>query len=161
MLNKELLLASGGTSPWENPQISDFGTWGGTSFAVKCTGDSSTGWSGYEVWRAFDKNESTGYFNRQRSAANSLTISLYNPKPVRLTRINVKQAYYGFGTATLNYSDDGNNWTRVQSGIINGENSITHSGFHKYWKFSDLGAFSGGWRNIDVIEIYLYGWEKG
>lgn len=160
MLNKELLLM-GGIRPWENPQMSSAGTWGGTTFAVRCTGDSSTGWNGEEVWRAFDKNESTDYFNRHGSGANFLTISMYNPKPVRLTRIKVTQARYGFGTATLSYSDDGSSWTKVQSGIINGENSITYSGFHKYWEFSNLGANSGGWRNIHVSEIYLYGWERG
>ena len=84
---------------WENPSINSDGTIGGNSFAVAATGDRGNN----GIWKAFNKNTSDDYFNRCGSGANQdyLTITMYNPKPVSITQVDITTAYYGFKIAIL------------------------------------------------------------
>ena len=74
-----------GEREWENPAISELGTIGGSTFACAATGD--RGDNGINV--AFDKNQSTSYFNRCGSGAgiDYLTITMYNPVAIRVRSI--------------------------------------------------------------------------
>lgn len=163
MFNKELLLQSEKIKVWENPKISGVGTIGSSNFAVDCTGDSRYGWSGNEIWRAFDKNTSTEYFNRCGSGAKEdyLTITMYANKPIRLTNITITQTGYGFGSGILQYSDNGSSWKDIKT-VKNGSNAISLTTFHRYWRIrkAAYGNNSGGWRNINISEIYLRGFQQ-
>lgn len=162
MFQKELLLINS-IKPWENPKLSANGTIGGSTFAVTSTGDA--GPSGDNpIWHAFDKNESTTFFDRCGSDATEdmLTITMYNPNPVKLTSVTVTPGYWEFKTAILQYSDNGSSWTDLVT-IGNSANTISHNGFHKYWRMRkvSIGNNSGGWRNCQVKEIVLKGWVTG
>lgn len=91
MLQKQFLLVNS-IKPWENPKLSANGTIGGSTFAVTSTGDAGpSGHNGNPTWQAFDKNESTTFFDRCGSGATEdrLTITMYNPNPVKLTSVTV------------------------------------------------------------------------
>lgn len=147
----------GGERGWENPAISELGTIGGSTFACAATGD--RGNNGINV--AFDKNQSTSYFNRCGSAAaiDYLTITMYNPVAIRVRSIEVVPAYYGFDKGILQYSDNGNTWTDIKT-ITKGQNDVPDVGLHKYWKIRAIeGVYRGGFRNVEIYEIYLRGFE--
>lgn len=151
---------------WENPAISSDGTIGGNSFAVAATGDRGNN----GIWKAFNKNTSDDYFNRCGSGANQdyLTITMYNPKPVSITHVDITTAYYGFKTAILCCSGNGSNYIDVQQisgGTVNQSgktisNYINSPGYYRYWKMRAIAINNNvsGWRNVHVSEIVLKGY---
>lgn len=146
-----------GEREWENPAISELGTIGGSTFACAATGDRGNN----GVNAAFDKRQSTEYFNRCGSNAviDYLTITMYNPVAIKVRSIEIIPAYYGFDSGILQYSDDGSTWTDIKT-ITNGQNEVPDVGLHKYWKIRAIeGVYSGGFRNVHVYEIYLRGFE--
>lgn len=146
-----------GEREWENPQISELGTIGGSTFACAATGDRGNN----DINMAFDKNQSTAYFNRCGSAAeiDYLTITMYNPVAIRVRSIEIVPDYYRLDKGILQYSDNGSTWIDIK-GIIQGQNDVPDVGLHKYWKIRAIeGKYSGGYRNVNVSEIYLRGFE--
>lgn len=146
-----------GEREWENPAISELGTLGGSTFACAATGD--RGNNGINV--AFDKNQSTAYFNRCGSGASIdyLTITMYNPVAIRVRSIEIVPAYYSLDKGILQYSDNGSTWTDIKA-VTKGQNDVPDVGLHKYWKIRAIeGVYSGGFRNVQVSEIYLRGFE--
>lgn len=146
-----------GEREWENPAISELGTIGGSTFACAATGDHGNN----EINVAFDKNQSTSYFNRCGSHAHLdyLTITMYNPVAIRVRSIEIIPARYGFDTGILQYSDNGSTWTDIKN-VKKGQNDVPDVGLHKYWKIRAIaGVYSGGSRNVEVSEIYLRGLE--
>lgn len=142
---------------WENPEISKLGTLGGSTFACAATGDRGNN----EINVAFDKNQSTEYFNRCGSSAeiDYLTITMYNPVAIRVRSIEIVPAYYSLDSGILQYSDNGSTWTDIKA-ITKGQNDVPDVGLHKYWKIRAIeGKYSGGYRNVNVSEIYLRGFE--
>lgn len=142
---------------WENPKISELGTLGGSTFACAATGDRGNN----EINMAFDKNQSTSYFNRcgSDSEIDYLTITMYNPVAIRVRSIEIIPEYYGFDSGILQYSDNGKTWTDIIH-ITTGKNDVPDVGLHKYWKIRSIeGVYSGGYRNVHVAEIYLRGFE--
>ena len=142
---------------WENPAISGLGTLGGSTFACTATGD--RGDNGINV--AFDKNQDTSYFNRcgSRAGIDYLTITMYNPVAIRVRSIEIIPAYYSLNSGILQYSDNGGSWTDVTD-VTKGQNNVPDVGLHKYWKIRAIeGVYSGGYRNVQVSEIYLRGFE--
>lgn len=146
-----------GEREWENPAISELGTIGGSTFACAATGDSGN--NGINV--AFDKNQSTAYFNRcgGRAGIDCLTITMYNPVAIRVRSIEIVPAYYSLDSGILQYSDNGSTWTDIKA-VTKGQNDVPDVGLHKYWKIRAIvGKYSGGYRNVNVSEIYLRGFE--
>lgn len=146
-----------GEREWENPAISNLGTLGGDTFACAATGD--RGNNGVNV--VFDKNLDTAYFNRcgSRADINYLTITMYNPVAIRVRSIEIIKGYYNFNSGILQYSDNGSKWTDIKS-ITKGQNEVPDVGLHKYWKIRAVeGDYSGGYRNVQISEIYLRGFE--
>lgn len=146
-----------GERKWENPAISKLGTLGGSTFACAATGDRGNN----EINVAFDKNPSTSYFNRCGSATdiNYLTITMYNPVAIRVRSIEIVPANYGLNSGILQYSDNGSTWTDIKN-VTKGQNDVPDVGLHKYWKIRAIeGVYSGGFRNVQVFEIYLRGFE--
>lgn len=150
-------ITASGERAWENPRISKLGTIGGNTFACTATGD--RGDSGLEA--AFDKDQSTSYFNRcgSRAGIDYLTITMYNPVAIRVRSIEIVPAYYNLNSGILQYSDNGSTWTDIKD-ITKGQNDIPDVGLHKYWKIRAIeGDYRGGYRNVQVSEIYLRGFE--
>lgn len=146
-----------GEREWENPEISELGTLGGSTFACAATGDRGNN----EVNVAFDKDHSTGYFNRCGGGADidSLTITMYNPVAIRVRSIEIIPAYYSLDNGILQYSDNGSTWTDIKA-VTKGQNDVPDVGLHKYWKIRAIeGLYRGGFRNVNVSEIYLRGFE--
>ena len=146
-----------GEREWENPAISNLGTLGGNTFACAATGD--RGNNGVNV--VFDKNLDTAYFNRcgSRADIDYLTITMYNPVAIRVRSIEIIKGYYNFNSGILQYSDNGSKWTDIKS-ITKGQNDVPDVGLHKYWKIRAVeGDYSGGYRNVQISEIYLRGFE--
>ena len=142
---------------WENPAISELGTIGGSTFACAATGD--RGDNGINV--AFDKNQSTSYFNRCGSGADIdyLTITMYNPVAIRVRSIEIVPAYYSLNKGILQYSDNGSTWTDIKA-VTKGQNDVPDVGLHKYWKIRAIeGDYIENFRNVHVSEIYLRGFE--
>lgn len=142
---------------WENPAISELGKLGGSTFACAATGD----YGNNRVNVAFDKNKSTAYFNRCGSGAvtDYLTITMYNPVAIRVRSIEIVPAYYSLNKGILQYSDNGSTWTDIKA-VTKGQNDVPDVGLHKYWKIRAIeGVYSGGFRNVEVSEIYLRGFE--
>lgn len=135
-----------GEREWENPAISELGTIGGSTFACAATGD--RGDNGINV--AFDKNQSTSYFNRCGSGAgiDYLTITMYNPVAIRVRSIEIVPAYYSLNKGILQYSDNGSTWTDIKA-VTKGQNDVPDVGLHKYWKIRAIeGVYSGGFRKL-------------
>lgn len=150
-------IAVSGERDWENPAISELGTIGGSTFACAATGDSGN--NGINV--AFDKNQTTEYFNRCGSVAviDYLTITMYNPVAIRVRSIEIVPSYWGFNKGILQYSDNGSTWTDIKA-VTKGQNDVPDVGLHKYWKIRAIeGVYRGGYRNVNVYEIYLRGFE--
>lgn len=146
-----------GEREWENPAISELGTLGGSTFACAATGDRGNN----EINVAFDKNQSTSYFNRCLSDANIdyLTITMYNPVAIRVRSIEIVPAYYSLNKGILQYSDNGSTWIDIKA-VTKGQNDVPDVGLHKYWKIRAIeGVYSVGHRNVGVYEIYLRGFE--
>lgn len=146
-----------GEREWENPAISELGTIGGSTFACAATGDRGNG----DINLAFDKNQTTGYFNRCGSSADIdyLTITMYNPVAIRVRSIEIVPAYYGLNNGILQYSDNGSTWTDIKT-VTKGQNDVPDVGLHKYWKIRAIeGVYMGGYRNVNAYEIYLRGFE--
>lgn len=142
---------------WENPSISEYGTIGGSTFACAATGDRGNN----DINLAFDKNLDTAYFNRCGSGADIdyLTITMYNPVAVRVRSIEIVPSYYSLNSGILQYSDNGSTWTDIKT-ITKGQNDVPDVGLHKYWKIRAIeGNYSGGFRNVNVSEICLQGFE--
>lgn len=146
-----------GEREWEKPVVSELGTIGGSTFACAATGDrGNNGING-----AFDKNHSTSYFNRCGSDAgiDYLTITMYNPVAIRVRSIEIVPAYYSLNKGILQYSDNGSTWTDIKA-VTKGQNDVPDVGLHKYWRIRAIeGVYSGGFRNAQVSEIYLRGFE--
>lgn len=146
-----------GERKWENPAISELGTIGGSTFACAATGDRGNN----DISGAFDKDQTTEYFNRCGSNAdiNYLTITMYNPVAIRVRSIEIVPAYYDLNKGILQYSDNGSTWTDIKA-VTKGQNDVPDVGLHKYWKIRAIeGAYIGGYRNVNVYEIYLRGFE--
>lgn len=146
-----------GEREWENSAISELGTIGGRTFACTATGD----YGDNGLNKAFDKDKSTSYFNRCGSAAyiDYLTITMYNPVAIKVRSIEIVPDYYGFDNGILQYSDNGSTWTDIKA-VTKGQNDVPDVGSHKYWKIRAIeGVYSGGYRNVQVFEIYLRGFE--
>lgn len=146
-----------GEREWENPAISEPGTLGGSTFACTSTGDRGS----TEINNAFDKDQSTAYFNRCGSQAviDYLTITMYNPVAIRVRSIEIVTARYGLDNGILQYSEDGSTWTDIKA-VTKGLNDVPDVGLHKYWKIRAIeGVYQGGFRNVHVSEIYLRGFE--
>lgn len=146
-----------GEREWENPAISELGILGGNTFACAATGDRGNN----EVNVAFDKNLGTSYFNRCGSAAaiDYLTITMYNPVAIRVRSIEIIPDYYSLNSGILQYSDNGITWIDIKT-VTKGQNDVPDVGLHRYWKIRAIeGVYSGGYRNVNVFEIYLRGFE--
>lgn len=146
-----------GEREWENPAISELGTIGGSTFACAATGDRGNN----GINEAFDKNQSTSYFNRCGSGANIdyLTITMYNPVAIRVRSIEIVPGYYSLDSGILQYSDNGSTWTDIKA-VTKGQNDVPDVGLHKYWKIRAIeGDYRRGFRNVQVSEIYLRGFE--
>lgn len=146
-----------GERAWESPEISELGTLGGSTFACTVTGD--RGNNGINV--AFDKNQSTSYFNRCGSSADIdyLTITMYNPVAIRVRSIEIVPAYYSLNKGILQYSNNGSTWTDIKA-VTKGQNDVPDVGLHKYWRIRAIeGAYSGDFRNVQVPKIYLRGFK--
>lgn len=151
------IITASGERERENPAISELGTLGGSTFACAATGD--RGNNGINV--AFDKNQSTLYFNRCKDSADidSLTITMYNPVAIRVRSLEIVPAFYSLNSGILQYSDNGSTWTDIKA-VTKGQNDVPDVGLHKYWKIRAIeGAYSGGYRRVQVSEIYLRGFE--
>lgn len=147
-----------GERAWENPAISELGTIGGSTFACAATGDKGN--NGINV--AFDKNQSTAYYNCCRSSTgiDSLTITMYNPVAIRVRSIEIVPAYFSLNSGILQYSDNGSTWTDIKA-VTKGQNDVPDVGLHKYWKIRAIeGDYSGNYRTVHVSEIYLRGFES-
>lgn len=130
--------------------------WGST-FACDATGE--RGNNGINA--AFDKNQSTSYFNRCETSEDKdyLTITMYNPVAVRVRSIEIIPGEYSLNKGFLQYSDNGSTWTDIIA-VTKGKNDVPDVGLHKYWKIRSIaGDYSGGYRNVQVPEIYLRGFE--
>ena len=126
---------------------------------IACAATGDRGDNGINV--AFDKNQSTSYFNRCGSGAgiDYLTITMYNPVAIRVRSIEIVPAYYSLNKGILQYSDNGSTWTDIKA-VTKGQNDVPDVGLHKYWKIRAIeGVYSGGFRNVQVSEIYLRGFE--
>lgn len=146
-----------GEREWENPAISGLGTLGGSTFACAATGDRGSN----NVNEAFDKNQNTAYFNRCGSQAviDYLTITMYNPVAIRVRSIEIIPARWGLDSGILQYSDNGGTWIDIKT-ITKGQNDVPDVGLHRYWKIRAIeGVYNGGYRNVNVSEIYLRGFE--
>lgn len=146
-----------GEREWENPAISELGTIGGSTFACAATGD--RGNNGINA--VFDKNQGTDYFNRCGSGSDidNLTITMYNPVAIKIRSIKIVPGYYSLDNGILQYSDNGSTWTDIKA-VTKGQNDVPDVGLHKYWKIRAIeGVYSGGFRNVQVSEIYLRGFE--
>ena len=146
-----------GEREWENPEISEVGTIGGSTFACAATGDRDT--SGIKA--AFDKNRNTTYGNRCSRNANIdfLTITMYNPVAIRVRSIEIVTTRYGLDDGILQYSDNGSTWTDIKA-ITRGQNDVPDVGLHKYWKIRAIeGEYTEDFRNVTISEIYLRGFE--
>lgn len=146
-----------GEREWENPAISELGTLGGSTFACAATGDRGNN----EINKAFDKNQSTSYFNRCEIGADMdyLTITMYNPVAIRVRSIEIVPAHYSLRSGILQYSDNGSKWTDIKA-VTKGQNDVPDVGLHKYWKIRAIeGVNTRHYRNVDVYEIYLRGFE--
>lgn len=146
-----------GEREWENPAISELGTIGGSTFACAATGDKGNN----EINVAFDKNQSTSYFNRCEVDADIdyLTITMYNPVAIRVRSIEIVPDHYSLNTGILQYSDNGSTWTDIKY-VTKGQNDVPDVGLHKYWKIrAIIGVYSSNFRNVQVSEIYLRGFE--
>ena len=146
-----------GEREWENPAISELGTLGGSTFACVATGDSGN--NGINV--AFDKTQSTSYFNRCGSGTNIdyLTITMYNPVAIRVRSIEIVPDYCSLNSGILQYSDNGSTWTDIKD-VTKGKNDVPDVGLHKYWRIRAIeGVYRGGYRNVQVSGIYLRGFE--
>lgn len=151
------MITVSGEREWENPAISELGMIGGGTFACAATGE--RGNNGINV--AFDKNRGTSYFNRCGSNAgiDCLTITMYNPVAIRVRSIEIIPDYYSLDKGILQYSDNGSTWTDIKA-VTKGQNDVPDVGFHRYWKIRAIeGVYSGGFRNVQVSEIYLRGFE--
>lgn len=129
----------------------------GSTFACAATGDRGNN----DINVAFDKNRSTSYFNRCGSEADIdyLTITMYNPVAIKVRSIEIVPAYYSLDKGILQYSDNGRTWTDIKA-VTKGQNDVPDVGSHKYWKIRAIeGVYSGGFRNVQVSEIYLRGFE--
>lgn len=151
------MITVSGEREWENPAISELGTFGGSTFACAATGDRGNN----GVNAVFDKNNSSSYFNRCGSGSDidCLTITMYNPVAIRVRSIEIIPDYYSFNNGILQYSDNGSTWTDIKN-VTKGQNDVPDVGLHKYWKIRAIeGVYSGGYRNVQVSEIYLRGFE--
>ena len=84
---------------------------------------------------------------------------MYNPVAIRVRSIEIVPAYYSLAKGILQYSDNGSTWTDIKA-VTKGQNDVPDVGLHKYWKIRAIeGKYSGGYRNVNVSEIYLRGFE--
>lgn len=151
------IIAVSGERAWENPAISELGTIGGSTFACDATG--AMGNDGINA--AFDKNQSTSYHNRCEGDADMdrLTITMYNPVAIRVRSIEIIPGSYRLTSGILQYSDNGSTWTDIKA-VTEGQNDVPDVGLHKYWKIRAIeGRYSIGFRNVEVYEICLRGFE--
>nr|DAW23336.1 MAG TPA: hypothetical protein [Caudoviricetes sp.] len=84
---------------------------------------------------------------------------MYNPVAIRVRSIEIIPEYYSLYNGILQYSDNGSTWTDIKN-VTKGQNDVPDVGLHKYWKIRAIeGVYSGGYRNVQVSEIYLRGFE--
>lgn len=146
-----------GEREWENPAISEKGTLGGSTFACTATGDKDVN----GISMAFDKNQSTTYYNQCSSNASidRLTITMYNPVAIRVRSIEIIPYATRLRSGILQYSDNGSTWTDIKD-VTKGQNDVPDVGLHKYWKIRAIEGYRAiGFRYLGVSEIYLRGFE--
>lgn len=140
---------------WEQPILSANGTLGGDEFAVASNIPQHT--SG-QVWRGFDRNNSTLF----HSDINSTTgyIDIYNPVPICVREFKFRiqaegsSIFYSRTTAAGNIygSDDGTNWTLIKAYTnpipttlefsINVSENVD---FYKYYRFESTACSDVYW----------------
>lgn len=139
------------TKNFIQPILTANGTLGGDYFAVATSNAPS---SSYDIWKAFDGDNST-YWITDSSGLNS-TITIYNP-----IALNITQLTYMLSPGHLHYnapeegiisgSNDGTTWTQVDTYSIPYNTNVvktidlsSNTGYYKYYKWQITDSASGG-----------------
>lgn len=147
-------------STFYQPTLSADGTMGGSSFAV--TGSLSS-WAPQPVWKAFDNDAST-YWAAGIVGSATVYFEVYNPTPLRLTKIEYLIAYNHYTTrpeaGTISGSNDGSTWYTVTNFNVANNGSTTktisfnNSNYYKYYRVNITDSASGGTRGGDWYRFF-------
>lgn len=139
------------TKNFIQPILTANGTLGGDYFAVATSNAPS---SAYDIWKAFDGDNST-YWITDSSGLNS-TITIYNP-----IALNITQLTYMLSPGHLHYnapeegiisgSNDGTTWTQVgtysipyNTNVVKTIDLSSNTEYYKYYKWQITNSASGG-----------------
>lgn len=106
------------------PNLTENGTLGGDGFAVFATKSSTS----YPAYRAVDNSTDTFW---QALSANGESFTFYNPKPLKVTKLDITYVgtAYGIRSGIVYGSNDNSSWTELKS--ISSSSQITS------WDMSD------------------------
>lgn len=171
---------------WTRPNLTAFGTMGGSSFACEtgsANGTTNAAFSGYEGWKALDgiSNNSGNYWDtRAGNYQPSLPawITWYNPTAIKVTQVTITQQRGDIAplTGTITASNDNSSWTTLKSWSNSNMTSgaswdislSNNTNYYKYyrWTINTVGASStlAQIREITMTAYtqqtsYTYYWE--
>ena len=141
---------------WTRPNLTTDGTLGGDSFAVAA----DTTWSGYPIYQAVDGDDSTRWLAAKNSTNSSFIF--YNPKPLKVTKINVTKQHTDSGiyasAGDVYGSNDNSNWYKLGSftgGTYNNGFSCdlsSNNKAYKYHRITPTTTVTAGW-GISELQI--------
>ena len=172
---------------WTRPNLSGFGTMGGSSFACEAKSANAvinSSVSGYEGWKAFDgiSNSSSNYWDARGANMQSAFpayITWYNPTAIKVTQVTITQQRGDISpkTGTIQASDNNSNWTTLtswtNSNVTTGAswniNLSSNTNFYNYYKLNITASNTSGGTTTQIREItmtayteqtsYTYYWD--
>lgn len=159
LLNYGKASASSSETTWTRPNLSANGTLGGNSFAV----DSTTHYSSYYTWHAFNGSTTANTSNLFRVNSNNMYVTFYNPDPIRVISLNCYTYTVANTVPTAgNFygSNDNSSWTNIKAWtnsncVANSYWTLTINS-SQYYKYHKLVVTStNGSSQTDFCEIQI------
>ena len=145
-------------------------SWCGIGLVPKMTSDTtpsgvafaSEAYPGYEAYKAFDEDDSTGWYAGQSSSTNQ-RIGYDFGRAVTIAKVKVRPEYPSnvsrLKNINIQYSDDGTSWSGNNAFVVpnagqDNEYTLTDTGSHRYWSMFVADNYSS--YNIGCSTLQFY-----
>ena len=152
-ITQSITLTPATVGTFSRPNLTENGTLGGDSFAVKASSETS---ATYAAYKAVDDNSTNTQW--RTSASGSPTYTFYNPNKLRLGSLDFQwnSATYRATNVVVEASNDNTNWTSLGSYALSNATSttatISDTNWYKYFRltFTRNGSYGVYMRNLTI-----------
>ena len=144
-------------APWTQPAMSDYGTMGGSSFAVSCSSQNNE--TGFQVFYAFrDPNlgNTTGArYGWWANAGGTQYCTIYNPNPLKISLIQIQNSLTDTNGAWKEWAVQGSDDGATFYTLASGQNTISTTA--AFWDMDISSSKFYNYHRILISSTLTYG----